>query len=422
MSINKKTLSELIINQTKNVMRIFKRIPLQRPYFVAATLDKDDLDILDSYARNKLSWYNNTTIKEYELKFAKWNGSLYAFSFMGARVALSAIIYALNLEKGDEVIIPGYTCVVVTNAFWFAGVKTKYCDIELDTYGLDLEDLKRKVTPNTKAILIHHLYGLVCRDYEKIIEYAKQKHIATIEDCAAATGACYKGQKVGNMGDCAFYSSEHTKIFTTFIGGVATTNNPVYAARIKEYSIQAPYPDENRLSKIMINIKYEYYAYKHAKSWLLKDLLLFHYSDHILPGMSQAEIEGKKPPEYGQKIPAPLAALGINQLNKIDIYNEQRRVTAKKWDQWCDKNGFRKPYVVTNSLPVFLRYPVLVPEAMKQNHRWAFELNIPIGVWFSSHIHPSNFLVENCPNADIAIKQCINFPTLNINKHTFKKI
>ena len=84
-----------------------------------------------------------------KVMFAKWNGSKYAFAFMGGRVALSSCIYALDLQPGDEVILPGYTCVVVPNAFQFADIKTKFCDIELDTYGLDASLIEEKIgSPN----------------------------------------------------------------------------------------------------------------------------------------------------------------------------------------------------------------------------------------------------------------------------------
>lgn len=304
--------------------------------------------------------------------------------------------------------------MVVPNAFSYAGVKIKYCDIELQTYGLDIEDIKRKVTPDTKAILLQHLYGLVCRDYEKIIEFAKQKNIYVIEDCAHSTGAEFKGGKVGNLGDAAFYSLEHSKVLTTFNGGVTVTNNSHIAKRIEEYQKNAPYPDESRMEKILYNIIYDYYAYKHKYNWILRDMYFIWYSRKILDSTTSEELRGIKPIHYGQKMPEPVAAVGLNQLRKLDDYNQKRRENAKIWDNWCEENGFEKPLVISDSIPIFLRYPVMVTKEMKKNHSWAKNLNIPIGVWFITNVHPSKFPVTDCQNADKAVAQCINFPTLGL--------
>ncbi len=112
-------------------------------------------------------------------------------------------------------------------------------------------------------------------------------------------------------------------------------------------------------------------------------------------------------------MPSPIAAIGLNQLKKIDSYNEQRRQTAKKWDQWCENNGYKKPLITQKSVPVYLTYPVMVEPEKKSDISWAYkELGVSLGVWFVSNIHPATWRVNGCPNADLAVKQCVNFSTL----------
>jgi len=112
-------------------------------------------------------------------------------------------------------------------------------------------------------------------------------------------------------------------------------------------------------------------------------------------------------------MPAPIAAIGINQLKKIDAYNQLRRINAKCWEIWCLQHGYSIPYVLEGSIPVYLRYPVLVEKEKKQNRRWATrELKIDLGVWFKTNIHPAKRSVINCPNSDYAVSHCVNFPTL----------
>jgi dTDP-4-amino-4,6-dideoxygalactose transaminase len=377
------------------------------------TLDVDDVEIARHWLKNHERWGLQEVISEYEAEFARWNGSAHAFSFMGGRVALSAIIHALGLRPGDEVILPAYTCVVVPNAFQFAGIKMAYSDIELDTYGLDASQIENRITSKTRAILLHHLYGLVCRDYEAILELARKYDLRVIEDCAHSTGAEYRGKKVGNYGDAAFYSSEKSKVFNTIQGGIAVTNSEQIARGMQEFYERAVFPDEDFIDKLLYNIIHNYYRYKHPRRWLIGDIAAMRYDDKILVSTSEEEIQGIRPFYYGCRMPTPVAAIGLNQLAKTDRHSEKRRQTAKMWDHWCDEHGYKRPMVIAGSTPVYLRYPVMVEPEKKKDTSWAVrELNVSPGVWFISHIHPADRRLEGYPNADKAINQCINLPTL----------
>ncbi|QTA83263.1 DegT/DnrJ/EryC1/StrS aminotransferase domain-containing protein [Desulfonema limicola] len=408
-----KLFAHIGIRQAKNIAKLILGYPVSYPSLGSMTLDKDDVIIARSWLKDRPDWNNNELVSEYEKQFALWNGSKYAFAFMGGRVALSACIHALDLNSGDEVIIPGYTCVVVPNAFQFAGIKPVYSDIELETYGLDASLIEDKITQNTKAVMLHHLYGLVCRDYEQIINIARKHNLKVIEDCAHSTGAEYKGIKVGNYGDAAFYSSEQSKIFTTIQGGIAVTNNDVIAEKMREYYNQAPIPDDIWIDKQLNNVIFNYYAFKHPQRWLLGDIARLKYSRKQLISTTHEEECGIQPVHYGRKMSSPIAAIGINQLKKIDHYNSIRRKNALRWDEWCNEKKYKKPVVIDNSVPVYLRYPVMVEQQKKINTSWASkELGVQAGVWFMSNIHPADRPVNGCPNADKAVKQCINFPGL----------
>jgi dTDP-4-amino-4,6-dideoxygalactose transaminase len=406
-----KAFVQLSYRQARKLTKIVSGRKVAFPPFGSVTLDLDDVVIARAWLKREAEWYRQAKIDEYHAAFAAWNGSAYAFSFMGGRVALSAVIYALGLQPGDEVILPGYTCVVVPNAFKYVGVKCIYSDIELDTYGLDAAQVESKITPNTKAVLLHHLYGLVCRDYDAIIQIARKHGLFVIEDCAQSTGAEYRGKKVGNWGDVAIYSSEQSKVFTTILGGMATTNDGQLAQKVQEYYEKAPFPDSERMDKLLHQVIVNYYRHRHPQRWWWGDLVSFQYRDKAIISTTQEEEQGIQPVHYGQKLPAALAAIGLNQLKKIDGYNERRRQNAKQWDSWCDKAGYRKPTVIKESVPVYLRYPVLVEEAKKAERSWSVkELGVEIGVWFIGQLHPTKQSVMGCPNAELAVKQCINFP------------
>src|SRR6188474_2655566 len=226
-----RSLKSLLPQEARSVLRVGADLarggwrwingqPLVFPEFGSQTIEDDDIALVDTLlSQPKMS--TDASIEEsLQTEFSRWNGSSAAFAFMGGRVALSACIDALGLKKGDEVVVPGYTCIVVPNAFAHAGIDVRYCDIELDTFGPDFDSLRAAITPRTRAVLVQHLYGLVCRDFEKILDFATDRKLLLIEDCAHSLGASFRGRKVGNWGDAGFYSTEQSKVISTFNGGI----------------------------------------------------------------------------------------------------------------------------------------------------------------------------------------------------------
>ena len=377
------------------------------------TLGQDDVDIAFEWLKKSDQWSDETIVKQFEEKFAAWNGSKYAYAFSAGRVALSACINALGLEPGDEVLIPGYTCVVVPNAFEYVGIKPVYCDIELDTYGPDLDDYRRKISDRTRAVFIQHLYGLVCRDYEGLIRFARERDLLIIEDCCHSTGATFEDKKVGNRGNVSFYSTEQSKVMNTIMGGVAVTNDEKIAAGLRKYAACCKTPDNNRTTTLLMNVPLQYYKFKHKQRWWRGDLADFVYDRYKHVSTTAEEMEGIKPASYECVMAAPMAAIGLNQLSKVDEYNRQRRDAAKQWDEWCSLNGCPTPLVLPRSVPVFLRYPTRVAPEQKLDTRWAKQkLGVELGVWFVSNVHPATRSVDGCPNAGTAVSQCVNFPTI----------
>lgn len=377
---------------------------------IPETFDQSDAALARSWLRRSARAREDLP-HEFAHAFAAWNGSRHAFAFAAGRVALSACISALGLEPGDEVIVPGYTCVVVPNAFSFAGVRVVYADIELDTYGLDADSALRRLTPKTRAILLHHLYGLVCRDYERVLTLARERNLKVIEDCCHATGAEYQGQKVGNRGDVAFYSSEQSKVFNTIMGGIAVTNDAAIARGLETYYQRAEAPRDGWAHRLLRNVLLSYHLRRNPKRTVQSGPARVLYGPDPFISISADELAGRRPPDYAQRMAGPIAALGLHQLRKIDGFNETRRRWAEVWQRWCTRRGYRPATVIPGSRPVFLRYPVLVEPEKKADTRWARqELQVELGNWFATHLHPVDRPVEGCPNAALAVRRCVNLP------------
>lgn len=171
-------------------------------------------------------------VSEFEQLFARFLGVKYAVAVSSGTAALHASLIALGVGPGDEVIVPSFTFSATANVVLHVGAKPVFVDIDLDTYTMDPNEVRRALTSKTKAIIPVHLYGHPA-DMGPIMELAEDNHVYVIEDCAQAHGAEYNGVKVGGIGHLGCFSFYPTKIITTGEGGMVTTNNEEIAEKIR---------------------------------------------------------------------------------------------------------------------------------------------------------------------------------------------
>jgi perosamine synthetase len=168
-------------------------------------------------------------VREFEKLFAERHNVKHAIAVTSATTALHLSLVALDITHGDEVIVPAFTWVSTANVVLYQGAKVVFCDIDPSTFNIDCNDLKKKITVNTKAIMAVHLFGL-CADMDAIRQTAPG--IPIIEDAACAAGAAYKGVPAGGLGDLGCFSFHPRKSITTGEGGMVTTNNDELAEKI----------------------------------------------------------------------------------------------------------------------------------------------------------------------------------------------
>lgn len=220
-------------------------------------------------------------------------------------------------------------------------------------------------------------------------------------------------KKVGNLGDLAFYSTEHSKVLNTVQGGIAVANTDELGCRLRAWSRRQSCPCEQFTAKQLRHVIYAYYCNKHFLRALNDDIVRLLCQEPFVNSTSPEELRGERPAGYGARMSAPIASIGVIQLAKAERYNSQRRLIAKRWDKWCDKQGYARPVVIPGSTPIFLRYPVLVEPEKKRNVSWAAkELGVSLGVWFTSNLHPVDVHLEGCQAANVAVERCVNLPCL----------
>lgn len=171
-------------------------------------------------------------IRRFEDSFRRHCGVKYAAACSSGTAALHLALAALGIKRGDEVIIPTFTMIATANAVAYLGARPVLVDAEAQTWNIDPDKIKDKITRRTKAIVVVHTYGLPA-DMERINALAGKHKLFVVEDAAEAHGAQYHGRKVGGLGDAGCFSFYGNKIITTGEGGMVTANNKEFIQRVR---------------------------------------------------------------------------------------------------------------------------------------------------------------------------------------------
>ncbi|HSB84069.1 MAG TPA: DegT/DnrJ/EryC1/StrS family aminotransferase [Nitrosarchaeum sp.] len=163
-------------------------------------------------------------VQSFEKSASLFIKSKYVIAVNSGTAALQAALYALDIKKGDEVLIPSFTFVATANSVVSTGAKPVFVDVLKENYTMDPDDLEKKITKKTKAIIPVHLYGNVAF-IDKILEIAKKHNLSIIEDSAQSLGSTYKGKHAGTFSDLGCWSMYPAKVMTSGEGGFVATNN-----------------------------------------------------------------------------------------------------------------------------------------------------------------------------------------------------
>jgi len=346
------------------------------------------------------------------------------FLFWKGRVALYAILKAIGIKEGDEVILPAFTCVVAVNPIIYFGAKPVYVDIDPKTYNVNPNKIEEKITPKTKAILAQNTFGLPA-DLDVICEIAKKYNLFVIEDCAHGFGGFYKGKPNGTIADAAFFSTQWNKPFSTGLGGIAVTKNEELAKKLQELErkVVKPSKKEEWTLRILIQIRkkllkpqvywFALKTYRKLSKWNLilgssqgYELEKPIEPQNFLKGFS--EVQAREGIKYFEK---------VNGQYKIDLIIAHRRKIASFYKEILKDLGFEPPYEPAYAMHTYLKFPLLVKNR-KKFFALAEKEKIELGDWFISPIHPiqKNFEYwhykygEN-PIAERISQHIVNLPT-----------
>jgi len=317
--------------------------------------------------------------EEFEKRFAEYIGCNHAIAVSSGTAALFLSLLVSGVEKGDEVITTPFTFAATANEIVHLGAKPVFVDIEEETFNIDPDRIKEKITDKTKAILPVHYGGNPC-NMDEITKIAEENNLAVIEDAAHALGSEYDGRKIGSFRNLTCFSFYATKNLTTGEGGMITTNNEKTAGRLKIL----------RMHGIDKNV------FERRGSWNYKVV------------------------EAGYKLNTTdiNSAIGLAQLKKLDSLNEKRRQIVGLYNEkLANINGIRLSKNGNDSESSWHLYPILLEgfdrnsfiEEMKKR---GIELSVH---FIPLHLHPFyqkefGYKKGNFPIVEKIYKKIVSLP------------
>lgn len=359
-----------------------------------------------------------SSIDKFEESFKKAFNADAAFSFWKARVALYAILKSLNVGQDDEVILPGYTCVMDVNPIKYLGAKPIYVDIEPNTFNMNVGLIEEKITPKTKVIIAQHTYGYVC-DMDRILAIATKHNIPVIEDCCLCVGSTYKGKLAGTFGKATYFSFQWNKPFTTGLGGMAITNDNALAEKIEQIcKSQLVQPSiKEKMMLFAQLVAYRAFIYPRTTAMAQSFFRFLTKKGIVVGSSSTCEFEPIMEKDFLKAMSSVQAVAGIRQLNKLEKNIAHRRQMAELYDELLSKYGWPiRNYNKEIMSPIMVRYPVRIKEKNKAIQQ-AASAGIELGTWFECPLHPIETPLEKydyklgmCPEAEKASREVVNLP------------
>jgi len=378
---------------------------------------------------------HKSAIKHLEDEFAKYLNVRYTISFNSGRSALMAILNCLKdsglsseaLAK-EEILLQAFTCNAVPNPIIWNDLRPIYVDCNND-FNIDVNDLKRKITPRSKAVIVQHTFGTPA-DMDEIVAICKEYNLILIEDCAHSLGATYKDKRVGTIGDVAFFSFSRDKIISSVYGGMVATNNTELAQKIRDYQKKIGYPSlfwikQQLLHPVLMNWKI-LPVYKFCGKYLL---VLAQWLHILSKAVHWKEKRGMKPGYFPKAMPNALAILALNQFKKLERFNNYREEIADFYYEELKGTNFELLKQYNDRSQNYLRFAIKHPKA-HEIIRKAWDNNFLIGDWYTTPIAPHDTRVDkmyytpgSCSNAEKLARITLNLPThINISKADAKKV
>ncbi|MCC9078804.1 DegT/DnrJ/EryC1/StrS aminotransferase family protein [Litorilinea aerophila] len=337
--------------------------------------------------------------------------------FYRGRVALYAILRSLGVEDGDEVVVQAFTCVAVPEGIMATGARPVWVDIEANGYNIDPEDLRRKLTSCTRAIIVQHTYGIPA-NMEGILAVAEEAEIPVIEDCCHTLVSTYKGKQVGSFGVASFYSFEWGKPIVAGIGGSAVVNDPVLCERLHDAYTNYRVPGIIKAVRIQL----QYYAfgllYRPRLYWPVRALFRRLGAIGLAESNYNPVSSDNIAEDFSLRMIPSLQERLKRKLAGIDAYTQHCRRVADEYRKRIRSDAIIHPVYPDGVDVVFARYPLRVSNKVNLL-KAARKANVELSDWYTTPVHPLqgdelklvHYEPGSCPNAEKRCEEVVALPT-----------
>ena len=344
------------------------------------TIEQDDIQaVVDVLKSDFLT--TGPQIAEFEQTVADYVGAKYAVAISNGTSALHAACFAAGIRPGDEVITTPLTFAASANCVLYCGGTPVFADVDPKTYNIDPEDIRRKITDRTKAIIAVHLAGQPC-DMDAIHSIAREHGLIVIEDGAHALGSVYKGKKVGSMSDMTTFSFHPVKPITTGEGGMIVTDNEDFYKKMILFRSHGITRDDSIMTR-------------NDGPWFYQQFDL----------------------GYNYRITDIQCALGCSQMKKLDRFLARRKeIVARYNEAFADCDNIITPYQLSDTESGWHLYIVQVKNC---DRRQVFENMREKGIGVNVHyipvyMHPyyqeHGYENVHCANAEEIYSHIISLP------------
>jgi dTDP-4-amino-4,6-dideoxygalactose transaminase len=354
-------------------------------------------------------------VRTLEKEVAHKAGVSHGVAFESGRTALVAALKALPIKEGDEVIMQAFTCVAVPDAVVWAHMKPRFVDCDPETLTISVEDLRNKITPRTRGLIVQYTFGR-SPDWSEILKIAKKNDLWIVEDCAHVIGGRFEHQTYGSIGHAAIFSFGRDKSASSVFGGVVVTNDDTIASNLRsvQHNYEQPAPlwifQQLLHAPVVWFVKQTYDLVIGRIAWFFVRRLKI-LSRSVLP----QEKAGKAPPFAFHRFPGALAVLALEQLKKVDRFNDHRLAINELYEKSITNISVKlPPPLKEGELP--LRFIVKV-ENREEILTKARAQSIHLGDWYNAVVAPPGvdydfFMYKkgDCPNAEDAATKVLNLP------------
>ena len=262
-------------------------------------------------------------VEKFEQRFAEFLGVKNCVATASGTAAMLLLLDTLGFKAGDHLLSTAYTIEPLIQTFRAKGYALELLDISTEDFNIDPADLERKLRPDTKGVIVTHMFGTPAR-IDEIRKVLEGTSCLLIEDAAHAHGATYQGRLCGTLGDAAFFSFDQVKPLSTFGGGMAVTNDDAIAARIREKLEEHP-PVRHRLSKAIMGY-IEHGMINSPLFDLIIRLTRFQWIRNSI-GALYRKLD-RRPKNSNLRLSLQQAYLGYRQLDHLEQRLSQRRANA----------------------------------------------------------------------------------------------